>query len=258
VKRKVDLAREALFLTPIEDGPVPVNWDHATEPGLAATDLTIDAPPGVSYEPMPAVAAQAKHYTAWKREFTSWLAASQSMTLYRSPSTGLISAAGEAEGQFRVRARLAAREARDAAVEELRRKFAPKVAVVEERLRRAQQAAEREEQQAQAVKYQSAIDVGTTLIGALFGRKSLSRAGGAARSVSRVRKESADVARSADTLAAVQQQLADLQSDLDARIAELHTALDPAHETLEPIEIRPKKTHIAVRLVALVWSPVEA
>jgi hypothetical protein len=234
VKRKVDLAREALFLTPIEDGPVPVNWDHATEPGLAATDLTIDAPPGVSYEPMPAVAAQAKHYTAWKREFTAWLAASQSMTLYRSPSTGLISAAGEAEGQFRVRARL------------------------EERLRRAQQAAEREEQQAQAVKYQSAIDVGTTLIGALFGRKSLSRAGGAARSVSRVRKESADVARSADTLAAVQQQLADLQSDLDARIAELHTALDPAHETLEPIEIRPKKTHIAVRLVALVWSPVEA
>jgi hypothetical protein len=49
-----------------------------------------------------------------------------------------------------------------------------------------------------------------------------------------------------------------LQSDLDARIAELHTALDPAHETLEPIEIRPKKTHIAVRLVALVWSPSEA
>jgi hypothetical protein len=258
VKRKVDLAREALFLTPIEDGPVPVNWDHATEPGLAATDLTIDPPPGVSYEPMPAVAAQAKQYTAWKREFTAWLAASQSLTLYRSPSTGLISAAGEAEGQFRVRARLAAREARDAAVEELRRKFAPKVAMVEERLRRAQQAVEREEQQAHAEKYQSAIDVGTTLIGALFGRKSLSRAGGAARSLSRARKEAADVARSADTLAAVQQQLADLQSDLDARIAELHTTLDPANETLEPIEIRPKKPHIAVRLVALVWSPGEA
>jgi hypothetical protein len=141
-------------------------------------------------------------------------------------------------------------------VEELRRKFAPKVATVEERLRRALQAAEREEQQAQAEKYQSAIDVGTTLIGALFGRKSLGRAGGAVRSMSRARKEAADVARSADTVAAVQQQLVDLQNDIDARIAELHATTDPANETLEPIEIRPKKTHIAVRLVALVWTPV--
>ena len=29
--------------------------------------------------------------------------------------------------------------------------------------------------------------------------------------------------------------------------------LDASNETLEPIEIRPKKTHISVRLVALVW-----
>lgn len=84
----------------------------------------------------------------------------------------------------------------------------------------------------------------------------MSRAGTAMRSVSRARKESADVARSEETLAAVQQQLADLQSELDSQISETQAALNPVGESLETIEVRPKKTHIAVRLVALVWAPL--
>jgi hypothetical protein len=261
VKRKVDIARESMFLTPIGEGPIPVNWDDAVESEIDPMSLAPEPPAGASYEPLPSPASQAKNYAAWKREFTTWLAASQTVTLFRSPSTGLVSAPEEDEGAFRARARLAAREARDAAVEELRRKFAPKFATLEERLRRAQQVVEREQQQAEAEKYQSAISIGTTVLGALFGRRTISattlgRAGGAARSMSRARKEAADVARSAETLEAVRHQLAELQADLDARISELQGALNPAGETLERIEIRPKKTHIAVRLVALVWAPV--
>ena len=54
-------------------------------------------------------------------------------------------------------------------------------------------------------------------------------------------------------MTAVQQQLADLQADLDAQLGELQSTLDPSNEPLETIEIRPKKTHLSVRLVALVW-----
>jgi hypothetical protein len=260
VKRKVDDAREVLFLAPIEDGPIPVKWDDATESQLSAEALNADPPAGVSYAPMPPAAAQAKNYAGWKRDFSAWLAASQTVTLYRSPSAGLLSEAGEAEGAFRVRVRMAARELRDRAVDDLRRKYAPKLNVLQDRLRRAEQALDRERQQAEAEKYQTAINVGTTLLGAFFGRKTvsagtISRAGGAVRSMSRARKEAADVGRSSDTVAAIQGQMADLQSDLDAQISELQGKLDPVGETLETIEIRPKKTNIAVRLVALLWVP---
>ena len=259
-KRKVDVARELLFLAPIDDGPIPVNWDHATEAPLAATDLAAEPPPGVVYESLPAAASQAKNYAAWKREFTAWLAASQSVTVYRSPSTGLFSQSGESEGQFRARARLAARELRDQAVDDLRRKFAPKLNALEERLRRAQQAVERETEQANAQQYNTAIQFGSTLLGALFGRRAISattigRAGGAMRSMSRSRKEAADVARSAETAGAVEAQLADLQNDLETRVAELSASMNLVNEPLEAIAIRPKRTQIAVRLVALVWTP---
>jgi hypothetical protein len=238
VKRKVDVANEVVFLAPIEDGPIPVKWDDAQQSAIAATDFTSDPPAEASYEELPTAAAQPKNYVAWKREFSAWLAATQSMTVYRSPSTGLTSAPGESEGAFRARNRLAAREARDRAVDELRRKYAPKFSVLEDRLRRAQQ-------QAEAEKYDTVVSVGSTLLGAFFGRKSFS-AGRAVRSVSRARKEAADVN-------AVEQQLADLQADLDARLGEAQSTLDASNETLEPIEIRPKKTHISVRLVSLVW-----
>jgi hypothetical protein len=258
IRRKIDVADEFLFMAPIEDGPVPVNWDNAVRSTLAASELANEPPPGVTFEPLPTPAAQPRNYVAWKREFTAWLAASQTLTLYHSPASGLTSTPGEAEGDFRARNGLGLREARDRAVDDLRRKYAPKVAVLQDRLRRAQQAVEREAQQAEAEKYQTAINVGTTLIGALFGRKAISattisRAGGAVRSMSRARKEAADVARSTDTMAAVQQQLAELEEDLQARISELQARFNPAGDVLEAIAIRPKKTAIAVRLVALAW-----
>ena len=74
-----------------------------------------------------------------------------------------------------------------------------------DRLRRAEQAVDREAQQAQSEKYNSAITVGTTLLGALFGRKTISAktlggAGSAAKSMSRARKEASDVRRSEEAL----------------------------------------------------------
>ena len=76
--------------------------------------------------------------------------------------------------------------------------------------------------------------------------------------MSRARKEAADVARSTETLAAVQQQLAELEEDLQVRISELQARFSSVNDVLETIPIRPKKTAIAVRTLALVWVPTTA
>src|SRR6185436_11376934 len=93
---------------------------------------------------------------------------------YKSPSLGLVSNTGESEGDFRVRLQQAARERRDAEVTRLRQKYAPKVASFQERLRRAQQSVQKEQQQSSDQKAQAAISIGASVLGALFGRKTLS------------------------------------------------------------------------------------
>src|SRR6185369_11182998 len=100
------------------------------------------------HEEVPAAARKAKSYQGWTKDFVAYLYGNQRLDLLKSPSTGEVSNPGEAERDFRVRLQQTARELRDEQVETLRRKYAPKMAALQERIRRAQQAVEREAAQA--------------------------------------------------------------------------------------------------------------
>ncbi|HJX41522.1 MAG TPA: hypothetical protein VJ345_08670, partial [Anaerolineales bacterium] len=177
----------------------------------------------------------------------------------KSPSLGELSQPGESERDFRVRLQQVSREHRDQAVDRLRQKYAPKIASLQERIRRAQQALDREQEQVKDQKMQTAISVGATLIGAVFGRKAVSttigRATTAARGVSRTMKQQEDVGRVEDTVESLQQQLAALEEEFRLETAALESKLDPLSESLESVSVRPKKSGISVQLVALAWAP---
>jgi prefoldin subunit 5 len=68
-------------------------------------------------------------------------------------------------------------------------------------------------------------------------------------------KESGDVSRAEENVEAYQQQLDDLSTQLESEIAETSAKMDTTNETLEKIPLRPKKTDIKVRMVALAWVP---
>ena len=96
------------------------------------------------FQPLPAPAAKAKNYPLWAKQLAAWVAANESVELFRAPSTGEPSHAGEPERDFRARLQQASRESRDEALDRLRRKYAPKQAALDEKLRRAQQTVQRE------------------------------------------------------------------------------------------------------------------
>jgi phage host-nuclease inhibitor protein Gam len=184
----------------------------------------------------------------------------QKLELFGSSNLSQISKPGESERDFRIRLQQTAREERDNRVEKLRQQYAPKLAALQDKIRRAQQAVEREAQQAQAQKIQTAISFGSTLLGAFLGRKAISastlgRATTAARGMSRSMKESQDVARAGETVDALQQQFADLEAQLQRETTEMESKVDPMKETLETVVVKPKKTNISVSLVALSWAP---
>ena len=161
---------------------------------------------------------------------------------------------------FRVRLQQLGREKRDAAVEKLRQKYAPKMAALEERKRRAEQVVTREAEQSSAQKVQTAISFGATLLSSFMGRKAVSlstlgRATTAARGVSRSMKEAGDVSRAQESVEAVNQQLADLDAQLKAETEAIQQAADPQTEDLEKVSLKPTKSDIAVKLTTLVWAP---
>ena len=260
-KLGVDSAVDLSFVTPIGEGPVPVDWSHAVAIDVEPSDLEPEPTAGIGFGTLAANAVNAKSIDRWQKDFAAWLYSSQTLDLAKATQSGIVSRPGESERDFRIRLQQASREARDEAVEKLRQKYAPKIAAAQERLRRAQQAADRESEQARAQSLQTAISFGTTLLGALVGRKAVSlstlgRATTAARGVGRSIKETQDIGRAKETVEAVEQQVQQLEEELRTETSVIEGQFNAASEPLEPHTVRLKKTNISVRLVALVWVPV--
>jgi hypothetical protein len=251
-KTKVELSREVVCLTSITHEVVPVHWENSQAVELALSDLEKSAEPDTQYAELPAAARQAKSYTAWNRDFSGWLYQSQRLELLKSPSLGLISQPGEEERDFRVRLQQTSREQRDEAVEQLRKKYAPKIATLQERLRKAEQRVEKEKSQTQ-----SYFSLGATLLGAFTGRKgsTFRKISSAARQTSQAMKQSKDVDQATETVEVIQQQLAELEAQFKEETAVLEAKMDPQTEMFETVVLRPKKTDIAVQSVALAWAP---
>jgi hypothetical protein len=261
-KSKVDTTITACATCAITENPVPVNWDEAESSDLETTDLDSEpSQPAAGFGDLPSIATKAKSYAGWAKDFANWIYRTQALTIFKSPSSGISSSQGESERDFRVRVRQATRESRDQGLDTLRKKYASKISMLEDRIRRAQQAQAVQEEQAKSARMQTAISFGTTLLSGLLGRKAVSvgsigRATTAARGVSRSMKESADVTRAAENVEALQQQLQELNAQLESEINQLMSTSDPTTEQLETVSLKPKKKDINIKLVALAWRPV--
>jgi len=258
-KLKLDATRLVTWTAPISDGAVAVDWESAAALDMAPELLERDAPDDATYAAVPAPALKAKNYDAWSKQFVTALTTKEVLDVLRSPSTGETSRPDESERDFRARLQQVSREERDRTLDALRRKYAPRQAALEEKKRRALTKVERESEQASGQKLQTMISVGATLMGALMGRKAitastLGRATTAARGMSRTMKESGDIADAQKEVQVIEQQQQDLEDELKLETATLEAAGDPATETFERIEVKPKRTNVAVKLVALLWT----
>lgn len=253
-KRKIDETREMSFLAPLTDGPVAMDWEKARRTDLKLTELSSAPLEGVPFASLPAAAAKPKSYAGWQKDLSGWLARSQGLELFFSPSLEQYSRPGEGEADFRIRMQLASRELKDQEMDKLRKKYAPKYATLDERIRKAEITREKEKDQAKRQKYQSAVSLGSSILGAMVGRKVTTAASRTARDYGKAQKEKQDVEFAEENLEALLERKKKLEEEFQAEVRAAGTRADPLTEKLEPISIKPTKTNISVKLVALVWS----
>lgn len=259
-KSKVDASRDVIAITPIVDQVVAVNWDNTKDANFTLNDLERSPVSGVKFNDLPVAAMKAKSFVEWNKDFASWLYGSQSLQLLRSPSLDRISRPDENERDFRVRLQQAAREQRDAQVEDLRKKYSTKITALQEKIRKAEQAVQREADQANQAKMQTALSFGATLLGAFTGRKiasssTINKASSAFRGVGRSMQQQGDVTRAKDSVETFKSQLEELNSQFKDESERLEGKIDPATESLENVVVTPKKTDINIQLVTLAWTP---
>ncbi|HSE59292.1 MAG TPA: ATP-binding protein [Nitrospiraceae bacterium] len=258
-KKGLEAIHDEAHVMPVDRAARVLDWERSAAVSIAQDDLEREPDPEAQFEEITPPAGQPKQYEEWKKAYANWLFRTAKLDLYRSPSLSELSRPGESERDFRVRLMQIAHERRDATADKLRQKYAPKIAALQERIRRAEQAVEREKEQAKQTGLQTALSVGATILGAFMGRKIISattigKATTALGKAGRAMKDAKDVAMARDNVAALQQQLAELEAQFKSETDSLSEA-DPQTEPLETVPLRPTKSNISVKLVALAWLP---
>lgn len=259
-KLGVSEQRRVVLLSRVDDGPIAVEWDHAERVALDPDTLERSPQQAATFDVVPKTAANAKSFATWSKSFQKWVVTNEQLELLVSPTLKLTSNVGESERDFRIRLQNASREERDARVATLRAKYDSKFSALDERLRRAMQAVEREQSQASRAKMDSMISIGSTILGAVFGRGKIgagtvSKVGTAARGVGRAAQQSSDVARANESVEALQQQRTELEAQLRGEIETINSSYDAQTEALESLPIKARSGDVQVQLVALTWLP---
>ncbi|HSD64447.1 MAG TPA: DUF87 domain-containing protein [Ignavibacteriaceae bacterium] len=260
-KSKIDVDMGSMFLTPVSEEAIPVNWESSFEVDIDLNRLKKDAEQGIKYSEIPEAAKDSKNYSQWEKNLKDFLYNNYTLEILNSRILNELSKPGESERDFRIRLNQLSREKKDLEVQKLKDKYQSKISTLENKIKTAEATIDRERSQSSQQTLQTAISAGATILGALLGRKSfgsstITRAGSTMRSASKILKEKQDVSLSKEKLEDLKAQFEELEKSLQGEIDSLTAKYDISTEEFERIKIRPQKTNIFVKYFNLVWIPV--
>ncbi len=217
----------------------------------------------VGFASLPTFAGEAKSYAAWAKALKTYVYKECTLTLYKCTPLKMTSHLGEDETDFRVRVRDAVREKRDLKMGKLRTSYGKKLLKLRGQIERAEQRLGKEEMQLGQAKTNTALSAGTTVLGALFGRKvasigNVSRMGTTARRAGKIRKESQDVAHAQEKLAGLRTRLDELEMDFQEKLSGSSELVSTENYPITTKVLRPRKADIEVGEVALLWLQAAA
>ena len=250
-----EASAEVLVSVPFGPDGKP-SWKHATVAGALHQAHPPMAHSGPVFAPTPPAALQAAAQQAWQIEARTQLGENLEVTILRDGK--ITGAPFETPAEFRLRLEQAAREERDATVQMLRSKYETKLRTAADKVNRAREVVARQKSQARSAQMQTAISVGTSVLGALFGKRAsglghITRAGTAARGATRAMKESSDVGTAEEKLAAAEAAAAELEAELQDKLAEIPS---PSTVAARPETLRLKLLPATLRIesAGLLWT----
>jgi hypothetical protein len=256
----IDVWQDVALLAEIDESLPGDAWAGATDRSEEAPEFDSGPEATAKFAKLPSELVRAKQYASLATALKDALYRNRKLKIFKCPALKETSEALETEADFRVRLSHSGREARDAQVEKLRQKYAPKIAVLEERVRKAQIRVEKEKAQASQQTMNTVYSFGASILSALFGRKLMSttnvtRAATSMRQAGKIARERQDVADASEGVEVLQQQLDDLNAQFESETEKLQATLSPDSLELEEVLIQPRKSDIKVDEVSLVWMP---
>ncbi len=243
----IDLTRENLCRLDLEEAPL--DWDALEWDAEPFGGLPTKAPAQARFAPLPSTLRGDKALHQTTRMLKNHLYATKRLELYRCRSPRLESAPDESRDAFAVRLQDLLDETKESKLDTLKERYGTKEQRLLDQRTRAEERVEKE----QADSNSSLVDVGISVLGALFGRKSVTSIGRAINKGSRAYKERGQLSRAEARVAEIDEKISDLEIELEEKIDELSEKYALDNHPIESFTIKPKKSDIVIEQIAIVW-----
>ncbi|MGJ0357686.1 ATP-binding protein [Aliarcobacter cryaerophilus] len=254
--KNVDLKEHINFKIYLDEKASQINFDER-EDVLTDTFDEKEKPNSFYYE-LPSFIQNEKELKLLERDFTDYVYRNFKLTLYKNDTLKISSKQYESLDDFKIRIQDRLNEQIDEKIENLKQKFEKENTLLEQKISKLFEKLKKEEQDALSATTNSIISIGTSILGAFFGKSSktaiVSKVATSSRGVSKALKERSDIKTVQGEIDALQSLQDGLEEKLKIEIEKINDEFNISKYTIEEFFIKPKRTDIYDIKIELLWQ----
>lgn len=257
--KNIDQTTECIYKIPLKDTMQSVDIDMAQKEESIPSETKERT--NSSFFPLPTFIQNERELKLLQKGFTDFIYRTNKLTLYKNDTFKLFSKQNESLSDFKIRLQDRLNETIDDAVDKLQQKYQKSSDTLEKKLDMLSDRLQREQVQATAATTDTLISIGSSILGAFFGkslatRTTIGKIASGAKGANRVLRERGDIKR-------VEEEMQEVQGDMDALKGSLEKEIEMINEvnqlsrlSIEEFYITPKRSDIFNLKQALVWEEI--
>ncbi len=209
------------------------------------------------FAPLPPFLEKMKDMKVIEDKFKNYLYDTRRIELYHCKELKILSEPGEELSHFKSRMSDLIKEEKDKAIEKLTEQYAKKEEKLEKDSIKLQEKLEKEETDVKSASTESALSIGSSLLGVLLGRTkvgTLNTGVTGLKRASRILKEKKDVERVKKNIENLASDIQELEEELKQSIEDMSEQFEIDNYKIETVSIKPKKSDIFGLSAALLWE----
>ena len=254
--KSIDLETIETFKIYLDENISFINFEEKED--LETNTFETKERPNSSYYPIPAFLQNEKELKNIEKEFVDYIYRNTKLTLYKNEELKITSKQDETLSDFKIRLQDRLNEKIDLEVEKLQTKFKKENDSIDNKLLDLYEKLEKEQQQASSTTTDTLISIGTSLLGAFFGKSStassIGKVASSAKGASRILKEKEDVKYVQNDITQLEEQKRNLQTILENEIEKINSSNLSSNFQIEEIFIKPKRSDIFNIKIELLWK----
>ncbi|TLT03032.1 ATP-binding protein [Aliarcobacter cibarius] len=253
---QIDIEKNLKYKFYLDEKMEEVNFDEKEE----FSDLKFETKEkaNTNYYELPKFIQNERDLKQIEKDFSDYLYRNSKLTLYKIDSLKLSSKQEENLEDFKIRVQDRLNEKIDLEIEKLKNKYEKENSDFETKISKLYDKLDKEKREATASTTDTILDIGTSILGAFFGKSnaasSLGKIASGAKGANKILKERKDVKIVENEIAVLQEQKASLLNILETEVSKIKEENSISKFQIEEFYINPKRTDIYNLKLELLWQ----